>query len=142
MPRLALKYAILATVLSAIGLGVGACTKIDYDPNQPRDWVEAYILDGDSFPTYIDRASIKSSEEGVQFDQMTKKRESDGIHSAVATYTLNCQTGTYTQLQITWLDAKGKPEQQEKRLIPTQAGGSSLPTYQALCQQVGLKPEF
>ncbi|MBD1865671.1 MULTISPECIES: surface-adhesin E family protein [Trichocoleus] len=139
MLRATLRPITLALVLSAIALG---CTKIDYDTSQQRDWVEAYTWEGDTFPNYIDKSSVKPSEEGVQFDEMTKKREQDGIHSAVATYTLNCQTGAYTMLQITWLDAKGKAKQQEKRLSSFQVASFNAPTYQALCQQVGLKPEF
>lgn len=140
LPRIAITT---ATTL-AIALGIGACTNIDYDTSQPRDWIEVYTLDSAPFPTYIDRSSIKPSEEGVQFDEMGKARDERGVYSSVATFTLNCKSGVYTELQRTWLNAEGKPTQQEKKIKlndPTTIP-EVLVNYRSLCREVGAEPKF
>ncbi|MBD2097232.1 hypothetical protein H6F90_19205 [Trichocoleus sp. FACHB-591] len=131
----------LALVLGAIVVG---CAKIDYDTTQPREWVgvEVSTRGGDSlFATSIDKASIKPSEEGVQFDEMS---ESPDESSSVATYALSCDNGTYTELQRTFLNAKGKPTRQEKKLWRYHSNGNEkqAAVHRSLCQEIGVKPGF
>ncbi|MEP0872985.1 hypothetical protein NDA01_24665 [Trichocoleus desertorum AS-A10] len=142
MLRATLRPITLALVLSASALT--GCTRIDYDTSQQRDWVGVDVStrgEDSLFATSIDKASVKPSEEGIQFDELS---ESPDESSSIATYTLNCNNGTYTEIQRTFLNTKGKPTRQEKKLwqYNSNSNKKQATVHRSLCQEIGLKPKF
>jgi hypothetical protein len=142
MPCSRLGPVTLALVL--VATASGGCTRMDYEAEQPREWVgvEVSTRSGDSlFATSIDKASVKPSEEGVQFDELSEHRDES---RSVATHALNCNNGTYTEIQRTFLNAKGNPTRQEKKLwrYSSNSNEKQAAIHRSLCEEIGVKPKF
>jgi hypothetical protein len=119
------------------GLMLVGCTTYDYDPNQRRDWQQLYILSDSQYPTNIDTFSIHATDEGVQFDTMSKFRNERGEGQFIETLSLNCTTGAYFSIKRTWVGPDGKVTQQESSPTPSQVYESIAPAYQSVCVKVG-----
>lgn len=128
--------------IALFGLALVGCTTYDYDPNQQRDWQQLYILPGSQYPTNIDTLSVQPTDEGVQFETMSKLRKKKGEGQFIETLTLNCTTGAYTSIKRTWVGPDGKVTQQESSPTPNQVYESIAPAFQAVCVKAGKTARF
>lgn len=126
--------------IAMIGVALTGCTRFDYDPNQPRSWQVAYLLQTSQHSTMVDMLSIQPTPEGVSFELMTPTSDKGQVISA---YILNCTNGTHTLLKQTFLDSKGKVTQQNTSPeLQNFASDAVTDFHRRICQNVGTNPGF
>lgn len=147
-----IRFETVAAISAIVGLLPVGCTphpKIEYDVNQPRNWVKFYENSRSQSSWLIDTVSIKSIRKGVQYDLMFKrpKEYTEEVAVIISTHALNCKNGTETTVKSIWLDANGMVKRYDHYRNPSfsrysSINGNELNAQRAVCRRVGAEPKF
>lgn len=145
MLRTALRSIATTLVLSAIALSGCNKPQIDYNPQQPREWIEIEGLPTNK--TMVDKLSISLvTPSTVKYEQLSLWGETVGkVNSSVSSFILNCTDGSTEQTRVITIRTNGTPDQQRNgigRIPPPDPNSPSIESLRKICIMGEIKPLF